>query len=66
MRPLCKCGCMANTGRENMNEIFNNTWKTRNFDPQNVYLSYHVASSDIKHSRIVDKPSRKNATLFIL
>ena len=57
---------MANTGRENMNEIFNNTWKTRNFDPQNVYLSYHVASSDIKHSRIVDKPSRKNATLFIL
>ena len=62
--PLCKCGCMANIGRDNIKEIFDNFWHIGNFDHQNAYLSKLVSSSDIKQSRVVDKPSRKKRNII--
>ena len=57
--PPCKDNCFDKIGPDKIKEIYDNFWSIANYDLQNAYLSKLVSSTDIKRSRVKDRPSRK-------
>ena len=61
--PPCRCGCFEKVGMDNIRQIFDEFWKTGDYNIQNEYLANVLKSVDVSRSRVKDRPSRRKRSI---
>lgn len=56
--PPCNDGCFDTIGLDKIERVFKLFWNIGEYNLQNQHLSQLVKTSDVKHSRVKERPSR--------